>query len=67
MTAPSNDNARADLLLGAPAIAEFLGIKARQVYRLIYDDLLPTFKVGGTVAARRSTLNKWIEDQEAAA
>lgn len=66
MTAPANEN-RADLLLGAAAIAEHLGINSRQVYRLIYGDILPTFKVGGTVAARRSTLTKWIADQEAAA
>ncbi len=62
-----NDNLpTADLLFGAKAIAEFLGISQRQTYRLIYDSILPSFKLGGTVAARRSTLTKWLEAQEAA-
>lgn len=63
---PNNDNA-GDLLIGANAIANHLGITQRQTYRLIYDDLLPTFKIGGAVAARRSTLNRWLTDQEARA
>ena len=41
-----------DLLLGANAIARFLGVSPRQVYRLTYDGLVPHFKLGGTVAAR---------------
>lgn len=53
-----------DLLLGADAIARHLGITRRQAYRLAYDAIIPTFKVGGTVAARRSSLNKWLEEQE---
>ena len=56
----SNDN-KGDLLLGANAIADHLGITRRQVYRLIYDDLVPSFKIGGAVAARRSTLDQWLE------
>lgn len=55
-----------DLLMGAAAIAEHLGITRRQTYRLVYDELIPTFKVGGTIAARRSSLNAWLEQQEAA-
>lgn len=62
-----NDNLpTADLLFGAKAIAEFLGINQRQTYRLVYDGVLPSFKLGGTVAARRSTLTKWLAAQEAA-
>lgn len=61
-----NDNIKMrDLLLGAKAIADFLGVTPRQVYRLIYDDCIPSFKLGGTVAARRSTLMRWLADQEA--
>ena len=52
-----------DLLLGATAIAEHLGVNRRQVYRLTQ---LPTFKVGGTIAARRSSLNRWMDDAERA-
>ncbi len=61
-----NDNEK-DLLMGGDAIAAFLGITRRQTYRLIYDDLLPSFKLGGTVAARRSSLRNWMAEQEARA
>lgn len=62
-----NDNfPTADLLFGAKAIADFLGINQRQTYRLVYDGVLPSFKLGGTVAARRSTLTKWLVAQETA-
>jgi excisionase family DNA binding protein len=60
----SEDNNFADLLLGAKAIAQFLGITQRQTYRLIYDGLIPHFKLGGNVAARRSSLKKWLAEQE---
>jgi predicted DNA-binding transcriptional regulator AlpA len=53
-----------DLLMGADAIAGFLGITRRQAYRLVYDDIIPSFKLGGTVAARRSSLTRWMEDLE---
>lgn len=61
-----NDN-NPDLLMGADAIARFLGITRRQAYRLIYDGLLPSFKLGGTVSARRSSLTAWLAEKEAAA
>jgi len=64
----ANDNfPEADLLMGADAIARFLGVTRRQVYRLTYDGIVPHFKLGGTVAARKSSLSKWMADQEAAA
>ncbi|KNY17725.1 hypothetical protein AKG11_05200 [Shinella sp. SUS2] len=59
----SNDNFPGDLLLGAKAIGDYLGITARQTYRLTYDGLLPHFKLGGTVAARRTALTKWLDEQ----
>ncbi len=55
-----------DLLIGAKAIASFLGVTPRQTYRLIYGGM-PSFKPGGTVAARRSTVSRWLESQEAQA
>jgi len=55
-----------DLLVGAPAIAKFLGVSPRQVYRLTYDGIIPHFKLGGSVSARRSTLSRWMAEQEAA-
>jgi hypothetical protein len=64
-----NDNQplAGDLLFGAEAIANHLGITRRQAYGLIYSNQLPTFKIGGSVAARRSTLNAWLADLESAA
>ena len=62
-----NDN-DADLLLGVPALAAHLGLTARQVRNLIYDrDDLPVFKLGGSVAARKSTLAKHFARLEKAA
>lgn len=64
----ANDNViEGDLLMGANAIARFLGVTPRQVYRLTYGELVPHFKLGGTVAARKSSLSKWMAEQEAAA
>lgn len=62
-----NDNTIGDLLMGAHAIAKFLGITQRQTYRLIYGGEIPSFKLGGSVAARRSTLATWLAETEAAA
>jgi len=56
-----NDNA-GDLLLGAKAIADFLGINERQARRLF--DALPIFKLGGHIAARRSTLSAHFKAAE---
>lgn len=63
----ANENQPGDLLMGAGAIAKHLGINARQVYRLVYADEIPSFKLGGSVAARRSTLARWLDEQESAA
>lgn len=64
MSDHANDNAPGDLLLGADAIATFLGISRRQAYRLVYDKVIPSFKAGGTVAARRSSLARWMTAAE---
>lgn len=61
-----NDN-DPHILMGAAAIAAHMGITRRQAYRLIYEIGLPTFRLGGTIAARRSTLTAWLEEQERAA
>jgi hypothetical protein len=63
----ANDNQfEGDLLMGANAIALFLGVTSRQVYRLTYDGIVPHFKLGGTVAARRSSLTAWMSQLERA-
>lgn len=63
MTQPNE----ADLLYGVPVIAEHLRLRERQVYHLITKGNLPSFKIGGKVCARRSSLDQWLVDQEAAA
>ncbi len=63
----ANDNCHQDLLMGANSIADFLGITRRQAYRLVYDGIIPSFKLGGTVAARKSSLSAWLQQAEAAA
>lgn len=64
MTA-ANDN-QPDLLLGAQAIASFLGVTRRQAFHLIHKGVLPSFKAGASVAARRSSLRKWMDEAEQA-
>lgn len=59
----ANDN---KIIMGAAAIAAHMGITRRQAYRLIYDDM-PTFKLGGTVAARPSEITDWLENKRRAA
>ena len=66
-----------DLLLGADAISRFIygentdekvaESNRRRVYHAADKHGLPTFKLGGSIAARRSTILKWIEQQEQAA
>jgi excisionase family DNA binding protein len=52
------------LLYGALAIAEFLGLTERQVRHRVADGELPTFKIGGTVCARRASLVEWLAKRE---
>ena len=56
-----------DLLYGLAAIGEHVGLTARQVEHLVAKGELPTFKLGATVCARRSTMAKHFAAQEAAA
>ncbi len=56
-----------DLIFGADALAFELGMTKRQIYHAAAVGHLPTFKIGSTVCARRSTLVAWIERQEALA
>jgi hypothetical protein len=66
MTDARNEDT-ADLLYGVAAIAGHLQLSRKQVYHLHDKGDLPTFKVGATVCARRSTLAKHFAAQEAAA
>ena len=64
----ANDNLSpaADLLIGAAAVAHFLGFKRRTIYHLAATGGIPTFRAGDIVCGRRSTLIAWMAGQEAA-
>ena len=50
------DNDTLDLLVGAEAIGAYLNIPPRNVYWLIEQRHIPTFKIGNLHAARKSEL-----------
>lgn len=56
-----------DVLTGCEAIARHLEWTVRQVKHRVATGELPTFRIGRTVCARRSTLAKHFAAQEAAA
>lgn len=53
-----------DMLWGAKEIGRFLGRSEKTVWNMHHRDQLPTFKQGGRICARRSTLRSFIEEQE---
>lgn len=59
----------ADLLYGIPRIAKHLGLSDRQARHLAETGAVPTFKLppgNKIICARRSTLNAWLAEREAA-
>ena len=67
MNIHSEGGAPSDLLRGAEEIAEFVfgdPRHRRKVYYLVEGRKLPTFRLGATICARRSTVLDWIERQE---
>lgn len=60
-----------DILVGAKAIATFVygdanAKNTRRAYHAADKLGMPTFRLGATLCARRSTIMKWIAKQEAA-
>ena len=58
-----------DMLYGAEAIAGFLfgkntGRERRQVYHLVSAKIMPVFRLGTQLCARKSSLIQWIENLE---
>ncbi len=53
-----------DLLYGADAIAEHLGLTRRQAYAIHERGGSPIFLIGRRVCARRSALDAWLAKQE---
>lgn len=57
-----------DVLPGAEAISEFIYGNTedrRKVYHLAQTGRIPVFRMGALVCARKSTLLRWIAEQEA--
>jgi hypothetical protein len=62
-----NDRALSDdMIVGADAIATFLGVKRRQVYNASERGYLPVFRLGALICARKTTLASWVTEQERA-
>ncbi len=55
---------KGDLLYGAAAIGEYLGISERQARHRVDTGEIPTFRIGKTICSRRSTLDAWLAEQE---
>ena len=64
MTVPSSDNLADDLLEGADEIAAFMGWNRRRVFYADERKLIPIFRLGNRLSARKSTLRRHIEDKE---
>lgn len=62
--APSPASPATDVIQGAEAVAEYLGLSRRQIYHAVEHGYLPVFRIGGIICARRSTLCRWMEDLE---
>ncbi|MFG1465247.1 DNA-binding protein [Xanthobacter sp. DSM 24535] len=58
-------NPKSDVLVGVSAIAAHLGMSARQAKHRVHLNMLPVFRMGRTVCARKTTLNEWMAKQEA--
>lgn len=56
-----------DVLYQVSAIAAFLGMPEKAARHRIATGEIPTFKIGRSICARRSTLNAWIAEREATA
>ncbi len=64
MVNPLNDDLADDLLEGADEIAAFMGWNRRRVFYAAERKLIPIFRVGNRLSARKSSLRRRIEDLE---
>jgi hypothetical protein len=55
------------MLYGAGAIATYLGMTEHACRHLIAESVIPTFKIGSRICARRESIDSWLCDQEARA
>ena len=52
------------LLHTAEGIAAYIGMPVDATRHLIAKRVLPTFRIGRTVVARRESIDRWIVEQE---
>jgi excisionase family DNA binding protein len=52
-----------DEIMTIREVAEFLKLTEKTAYRLVSEDKLPAFKVGGSWRFRRSEIDLWIKQQ----
>ena len=60
-------NDQSELLESVAEIGVYLNRTPRRVHHLIDREGLPVFKLAGRICARRSTLDRWLAEREAAA
>jgi phosphohistidine phosphatase SixA len=64
MPSESAVNALPAMLYGAGPIAAYLGMTEHACRHLIAENVIPTFKIGARICARRETIDSWLVDQE---
>jgi hypothetical protein len=60
----TRDHLSDDLMLGAVALGDWLGIPPRKVFYMAEHNQLPLFKIGGKLAGRKSTITEHIAKLE---
>lgn len=55
-----------DEIMTIREVAEFLKLTEKTAYRLVSEDKLPGFKVGGSWRFRKSEIDQWIKQQRKA-
>jgi excisionase family DNA binding protein len=54
-----------DTVLTLVEVAEFLRVHPTTIYRLLYKDQIPAFKVGSEWRFNQESVEKWVMDLEA--
>lgn len=62
------DNSKStEIIVGARAIGEAIGVPTSRINFMVRRKEIPVFKMGGSIAIRRTKLEAWISEMEAAA
>jgi excisionase family DNA binding protein len=52
-----------DDIMTVREVADFLKVTERTIYRLAAENLIPSFKVGGSWRFKRTDLARWMSEQ----